>query len=172
MVRSHGFSSFQLQPNSPAESFLGGLVNFQDYLSKLDTPTAFDGSRLVEIMQSFQEPFCHHFHHEITTIASFAKLPSAPPPGSEEAHRAAAVFKAWGKNTVTKAGTFDVVPFFLMNLDASFEEGIWANWPPMPAPIRWGLINVAGAVHWGWWKFASCDASGQPKELFALGDGR
>jgi hypothetical protein len=123
-------------------------------------------------MSSFQEPFNHHFHHEITTIASFGDLPSAPAPNSTEAQEAAAVFKAWGKKTVTKAGTFDVVPFFLMNLDATYEEGSWANWPPMPAPVRWGLVNVAGSMHWAWWKFASCDASGRPKSLYALGENR
>lgn len=120
-------------------------------------------------MSSFQDAFAHHFHHEITTIASLADLPSAPAPRSPEAQQAALVFKTWGKKTVTKAGTYDVVPFFLLNLDASYENGSWANWPPMPAPIRWGLVNGAGAVHWGWWKFASCDAQGRPRALFALG---
>ncbi|KAH7385948.1 hypothetical protein BKA66DRAFT_415556 [Pyrenochaeta sp. MPI-SDFR-AT-0127] len=150
------------------ESFLSGLADFEAYLSGLSTPSAFDGDELCRIMSNFQDPFCHHFHHEITTIASFANLTSAPAPDSPEAQAASLVFKAWGKKTVTKAGTFDVVPFFLMNLDATYEGGIWANWPPMPGPIRWGLTNVAGAVHWRWWKFASCDAQGTPKDLFAL----
>lgn len=121
-------------------------------------------------MRGFQDPFIHHFHHEIATIASFADLPSAPKPNTPEADRAAAVFKAWGKKTVTKAGTFDVVPFFLMNLDAEYEEGMWREWPPMPALVRWGLVNGAGSVHWGWWKFASCDAWGRRRALYALGE--
>ncbi|KAF2127001.1 hypothetical protein P153DRAFT_388323 [Dothidotthia symphoricarpi CBS 119687] len=148
-------------------SFLTGLANFEAYLRELPTPQAFQGTELIHIMSSFQESFCHHFHHEIQTIASFAALPSAPAPNSPQAEQAAATFKAWGKKTVTKAGTFDVVPFFLLNLDATYEEGMWANWPPMPAPVRWGLVNVAGSVHWGWWKFASCDAAGKPRALFA-----
>lgn len=156
-------------PNNFLESFLGGLVDFETYLSSLSTPSDFSGEELRRIMSSFQDPFCHHFHHEITTIASFANLSSTPAPDSPEAQAAALIFKAWGKKTVTRAGTFDVVPFFLMNLDATYEDGIWANWPPMPAPVRWGLTNVAGAVHWGWWKFASCDGNGIPKDLFALG---
>ncbi|CAO2651921.1 Nn.00g002040.m01.CDS01 [Neocucurbitaria sp. VM-36] len=151
------------------ESFLGGLAEYEAYLTNLPTPSAFSGSELCKIMSSFQDAFVHHFHHEITTIASFADLPSAPPPNSPQAQEAALIFKTWGKKTVTKAGTYDVVPFFLLNLDASYEEGNWANWPPMPAPVRWGLVNVAGAVHWGWWKFASCDAQGRPRNLFALG---
>lgn len=121
-------------------------------------------------MSTFQTPFCHHFHHEIKTIASFGNLSTAPAPQSAEAEQAAMVFKTWGKRTVSKAGTYDVVPFFLLNLDASYEEGLWANWPPMPAPIRWGLVNVAGAVHWSWWKFASCDANGRKQDMYAVAD--
>jgi hemerythrin-like domain-containing protein len=145
------------------ESFLSGLAAFNSYLENLGEPYAFDGKELLKIMDSFQEPFCHHFHHEIETIASFAELPEA-----KNAEAAAGIFKAWGKKTVTKAGTTDVVPFFLLNLDATYEDGMWANWPPMPAPIRWGLVNIAGAYHWGRWKFASCDAKSMPRELYAL----
>lgn len=150
------------------ESFLGGLAEYEKYLSSLASPSDFDGEKLREIMSSFQDAFSHHFHNEIATIASFADLPSAPKQDSPEAQQVAATFKAWGKKTVTKAGTFDVVPFFLLNLDVDYEDGMWATWPPMPAPIRWGLVNVAGSVHWGWWKFASCDSQGKKKELYAL----
>lgn len=55
-----------------------------------------------------------------------------------------------------------------MNLDAAFEEGKWADWPPMPRLVRWGLVNAAGSVYGAWWKFASCDASGRPRDLWAL----
>lgn len=119
-------------------------------------------------MDSFQDAFNHHFQHEIETITSFSNIPTAPKTGSPEAEQAATVFKAWGKKTVTKAGTTDVVPFFLLNLDVTYEDGMWASWPPMPAPIRWGLVNIAGAYHWGWWKFASCDSAGKPRQLYAL----
>jgi hypothetical protein len=134
------------------------LGHFNDYLNSLAEPYDFSGKQLRHIMSTFQEPFNHHFHHEIETIASFADLATAPKPGSPEAEHAAAVFKTWGKKTVTKAGTFDV----------SYENGRWASWPPMPAPIRWGLVNIAGAYYWGRWKFASCDAAGKPRELYAL----
>ena len=120
-------------------------------------------------MGSFQEPFETHFRNEIEHIANLSTHPRAMVPGSADEAAAAAVFRSWGKATVTKAGIFDVVPFFLMNLDGSagFEDGAWARWPPMPAPIRWGLANVVGAWHGGWWKFASCDGAGNRKQLYA-----
>jgi hypothetical protein len=95
--------------------------------------------------------------------------PSSPSPGTPEEQSAAAIFKAWGKKTVTKAGMTDVVPFFLMNLDRLAENGMWASWPPMPAPVKWGMKNLVGMWYGGYWKYASCDAFGTPKELHALG---
>lgn len=121
-------------------------------------------------MDDFHVPFETHFHNEIATIANLASHPNAPKPDTPEAVAAWNTFKSWGKNTVTKAGTTDVVPFFLLNLDRTtgFEEGMWANWPPIPAPIKWGLINVGGWFKGGYWKFASCDASGRPRVLYSL----
>lgn len=150
------------------ESFLSGLASFESYLTSLKAPTDLSGPELLRIMESFQTPFEQHFHSEIATISKFADHPNAPKEGTPENEAAAATYKAWGKSTVTKAGVLDVVPFFLLNLDRTVEDGMWANWPPMPAVIRWGLVNMAGAVHSGWWKFASCDAQGQPQELWAL----
>lgn len=151
------------------ESFLEGLKRFEVYLTTLGEPYDFDAGEVLRIMDSFQEPFNYHFHHEIDTIAAFADLPEVE---TKKAEDAAATFKAWGKKTVTKAGLTDVVPFFLLNLDATYEGGMWAAWPPMPAPVRWGMVNVAGAYHWAWWKFASCDAKGKPRELWALAQPR
>lgn len=119
-------------------------------------------------MSSFQEAFENHFHSEIVTISKLSDHANAPKEGTPENAAASATFKAWGKSTVTKAGVTDVVPFFLLNLDRTVEDGLWANWPPMPAPIRWGLINIAGAIRSGLWKFTSCDAAGQPKQLWAF----
>jgi len=119
-------------------------------------------------MALFQDAFESHFHSEIGTIASLAAHPRCPAPGTPEEATASAAFERWGKNTLLKAGLADVVPFFLLNLDGTREGGRWQRWPPMPAPIRWGLTNVAGALHGAWWKFSSCDAAGRPRELYAL----
>jgi hypothetical protein len=131
------------------ESFLGGLAKFNDYLAQLAEPYDFNGNELRRIMDTFQDPFVAHFHNEIATIASFADLPSAPKPSSQKAVEAAAIFRAWGKKTVAKAGYTDVVPFFLLNLDTTYENGMWASWPPMPAPIKWGLRAAIRQVSHG-----------------------
>lgn len=158
----------QLIAVPPTEAFLAGLTEFNTYLTSLKTPSAFSAVELRRIMSGFQEPFEKHYHSEIGTIAALADHPNTPKQGTPEEAAATATFKSWGKSTVTKAGVTDVVPFFLLNLDGTAEDGMWANWPPMPAPIRWGLVNIAGAFHSRWWKFASCDAAGKPRELWAL----
>ncbi|KAI0427909.1 hypothetical protein F5Y09DRAFT_314657 [Xylaria sp. FL1042] len=149
------------------EAFLPGLAEFEKYLSSLRSPKDFSGTELQRIMSSFQEPFETHFHSEISTIADLADHPNAPKPGTPEEVDASLTFKTWGKSTVTKAGTLDVVPFFLLNLDGTVEDGMWANWPPIPAPIKWGLVNIGGAYHNRWWKFSSC-AGGKPRQLYAV----
>ncbi|RKU43491.1 hypothetical protein DL546_003705 [Coniochaeta pulveracea] len=150
------------------EAFLAGLAEYNTYLTTLPSPLSFSGTELKRIMDSFHKPFEDHFHSEISTIAALADHPNAPKPGSSGETAAKAVFKTWGKSTVTKAGMTDVAPFFLLNLDRTAEEGMWSSWPPMPAAIKWGLINLAGAWRAGQWKFASCDAAGQPRALYAL----
>ncbi|KAK4451413.1 hypothetical protein QBC34DRAFT_55047 [Podospora aff. communis PSN243] len=150
------------------EAFLAGLAEFEKYLTGLKSPADLSGEELLKIMKGFQAPFESHFHSEISTIAKLSDHPNTPKEGTPEQAAASLTFKSWGKSTVTKAGMVDVVPFFLLNLDRTVEDGMWANWPPMPAPIKWGLINIAGSWHAGWWKFASCNAAGQPRELWAF----
>ncbi|KAB5578737.1 hypothetical protein GE09DRAFT_1169177 [Coniochaeta sp. 2T2.1] len=155
------------ETHSEHESFLSGLDEFNTYLTSLPAPSAFSPEHLRKIMSSFQAPLETHFHSEISTIAALANHPRAPEEGSREAAAARAIFKTWGKSTITKAGMSDVAPFFILNLDRTAEEGAWADWPPMPAPIRWTLLKMSGVLH-GYWRFASCDATGQPRELWAL----
>ncbi|KAJ0122567.1 hypothetical protein J7T55_003081 [Diaporthe amygdali] len=153
------------------ESFLPGLAEFNKYLLSVQpNPQSLDSTELLRIMDGFHANFENHFHSEIKTIANLASHPNAPAPDTPAAAEASNTFKTWGKSTVTKAGTTDVVPFFLLNLDRStqFEEGQWANWPPIPAPIKWGLINIGGWINGNYWKFSSCDASGARRELYAL----
>jgi hypothetical protein len=62
------------------------------------------------------------------------------------------------------------LPFFFLNLDRTFEDGLWEHWPPIPGLVRWTLIRVVAWKHAGWWRFASCDYNGMPKELYASGE--
>lgn len=64
---------------------------------------------------------------------------------------------------------FNGLPFFFLNLDITFEEGLYKDWPPIPGVARWVVMNCFTVWNQGFWKFASCDIGGRPRELYAPG---
>lgn len=155
--------------NTNTESFLEDLRALDTHLAHLSAnASAYSPGPLLQRLSALRAPLEQHLHHEVTLLASLATHPSAPARDSFAGAVAGETLMNWGKNSVS--GTFDVVPFFLLNVDRTVadDEGRWANWPPMPEPVRWGLVNGAGAVRGGWWRFASCDAKGRPRELHAV----
>lgn len=150
------------------EILLNGLNKLDGYLGSLSNATALAPDALLSILDVLHPTLEHHLHHEVSVMADMAKHTKAPVRDSFEGAVAADRLKSWGKNTVRKAGVTDVVPFFLLNADRTAERGMWKDWPPMPRPIRWAMVNVVGAVHGGRWRFASCDAHGRPRDLYAL----
>ncbi|KAH0597591.1 hypothetical protein MHUMG1_04970 [Metarhizium humberi] len=150
-----------------AESFLPGLAAFQALLNTTDA-TAYDAGALRGVMDSFAADLSAHLHNEVAVMAAMAAHENAPARESLRGALAGDMLKAWGKNTVTKAGYVDVLPFFLLNTDRTFEGGVWRNWPRMPEAVRWSMVNLVGMRHGPRWRFSSCDAAGRPRELFAL----
>jgi hypothetical protein len=147
-----------------------GLVQFHDYLTNLKSPNEFSGTKLLEIMATFQEPFDNHMRAEVSTIAALANHPKTPKLGSEQEKSVNKAFETREGNNLMKAGMTDVLPFFLFNYDREYEDSIWADWPPIPGPVRWGIMNVAKLLHPSWWKFAACDAQRQRRPLYAVPD--
>lgn len=134
------------------------------YLSTLPSPpTTFSGSHLVSLMDAFKEPFGHHFGQdgEIAHLASLADL-YQDQPGLRP------VFATWGKNSLMRTGVLDGVPFMFCNLDRTAEGGRWAAWPRIPAPIKWGMINIGGAWNGRLWRFGSCGKDGERRVLEAF----
>lgn len=123
---------------------------------------------MLELMAAFEKPFEEHFRSEIDTIAALAAHPNTPREGTPEAATAKSRFDAWGRRSVLTGGVTDVSMFFLFNLDRGYEGGLWSDWPEVPAALRWALTRTLGGWHSGWWRFASCDADGRPRELYAL----
>lgn len=157
-------------------TFMDGLIKFRDYLlplSEQGQDGSFDGKTLQSIMDTFADAFGHHFRSEIGIIAGLADEVQQSNDGDDEKKKIdlqslGPVFAKWGKASIMRAGLSDVVPFLFFNFDRTVEDGKWANWPPMPGPIRWGLIHIGGFWYSGWWRFASCDADGKPRTLYAL----
>ena len=151
-----------------SDGFMPGLAKFHEYLTNLPSPSKFSGTMLLEIMDSFQKPFEAHMRSEVQTIANLASHPKAPEVGSQKEKATQAEFDKREGDKIREAGMTDVLPFFLFNFDSEYEGGLWKDWPPIPGPIRWMVMNVAKLLHPGWWKFASCDGTRRRKELYAL----
>jgi hypothetical protein len=147
-----------------------GIARFQDYLLSLKSPSHFSGTKLLEIMVSFQNPFEAHMRSEISFIAQLSQHARTPKEGSEEEKATKAAFEAREGKNLLMSGMTDVMSFFLFNYDSEYEDGLWKDWPPIPGPVRWILMSVAKAMHPGWWKFASCDATRRRKNFYAVSD--
>lgn len=141
------------------KAFHSGLEAFRDYLVSLHgKEREFAGEKLVMIMDSFKEPLAQHLDDEIPTLLSLAKYGDKVdllPILKEEAEKA--------MGNVSKVGP---LPLFLLNHDVTYENGLHANFPPIPKPIKLLLTHVYTCWNWGWWKFASCDVNGRPKPLY------
>jgi hypothetical protein len=72
------------------------------------------------------------------------------------------------EHSLQKYSTTDVLPMLWYNLDTEFEGGKWASFPPLPAPVKWYMINILGWWRGNWWRFASCGANGVQRELLCL----
>jgi hypothetical protein len=79
----------------------------------------------------------------------------------------AGIFEREGKEVMAKLSKTRVMPAFMLNNDVTYEGGIH-NFPPIPGPVKWLLMNVFALWHWRWWSWTSCDRSGKLK----VGKGR
>lgn len=51
--------------------------------------------------------------------------------------------------------------------DVTFEDGLWASWPPVPWAMLVIVRNVVYWIHSDWWKFAPVDKYGKPQPQYA-----
>ena len=114
-------------------------------------------------MDDIKDSLSLHLHSEIVVITALSKYGNFP--------AAESALDAWGQRSVTGAGLLDVVPFMFLNHDRTYEDGQWNNWPPIPTAVRFVLVKGTSWWRRGWWKFASCDGNGLPRELYALREG-
>ncbi|KAH9220757.1 hypothetical protein DL95DRAFT_432971 [Leptodontidium sp. 2 PMI_412] len=163
-----GDKTIFLESHKEHDTFMPGLAKFHEYLTTLPSPNHFSGPKLIEIMVSFQDTLEAHMRSEITTIANLSTHANTPQAGSQKEKDTQAEFDKREGEKIREAGMTDVMPFFLFNFDCEYEDGLWKDWPPIPGPVRWGLINVAKVLHPGWWKFASCDGARRRRELYAV----
>lgn len=109
-------------------------------------------------MDTFLGPLSTHLHDEIPTLIALASFGDKLDMGLILKEEADKVLKTMSKTTV--------IPGILLNHDVEYERGSHPKFPDIPGHVKWILMRICPLVHRGWWKFATCDTSGRPKELY------
>ncbi|KAI7779404.1 hypothetical protein LA080_000884 [Diaporthe eres] len=143
-------------------AFSEGLQKFKDYVdSHLADPSSYSGKDLVSVLESFGEVLATHLAHEPPKLASLGQYGDFDPkPLSEQT----------ANHSMKYMHVTNVLPMLWFNLDKEFEEGKWADFPAMPGPVKWVMINVLGSWQRNWWRFGSSGADGLQRELYCLSD--
>lgn len=144
------------------EVFHGGLQAFGAWLKDLNETDAskFSGAKCIELMDSFMAALSEHLADEIPTILSLSEYGSAMDLKGMLQREADSVMKSLSPTTQ--------MPVFLLNHDVTYEGGIH-NFPPIPAPVKFVLMQVCARWNKDWWKFATCGYDGKPKRLLYAG---
>ena len=79
-----------------------------------------------------------------------------------------AMWDKHGEESMGKCSAINTLPFVFVNLDTTFEGGMWAGWPQAPKPVLWVLRNVFSKWKSQVWRFGSTDLQGRPHQLLAL----
>jgi hypothetical protein len=139
------------------EAMMPPLLKMEEYLNGLKSPGDYAADALVPLLEDIRGPLKLHLHSEIEVIASLSKFGSFP--------QSEAALEAWGRNSVLGGGITEVVPFAFLNMDRTFEDGLWKDWPPVPAVVRFFFLRVSAWPKKGRWRFASCGVDGLPQAL-------
>ncbi len=155
----------RLRPNqivrskAKIDAFHDGIEEYAAYLRSVKRKeTAFSGPHLRSIIDSFGPTLHQHLSDEIPSLLALSKY-------GDKIH----LNKLWDKQSIGKFNLHSAVtrvPFYLTNLDRTFEGGMWKNFPPIPKVAKYIMGNWIAGLNGGYWKFASCTWRGEPKELF------
>jgi hemerythrin-like domain-containing protein len=148
------------------EAFHAGLDRFAAYLTDLTgRESAFEGAKLLEIIDEFAAVFVRHLHNEIPAILDLDRYGDVEAVGEiwDQAVKA-------GIGDVKLADFFDEIPFIAATHDVTFEGGLHQDFPPMPKVVFWFIRNVLAQWNGQFWKFAPCHLSGIPKEAPEVGN--
>lgn len=145
-------------------SFHEAIQNYDAYIRAcLDSSEAYDGVKLIKLIDAFGYELATHLSDEISTILSLAKH-------GDKMAQFEKKFEEWSNKDTAQLSVPGTLTWGFFNHDKQYENGLWKAWPPVPFPAVFLIRWIAYWVHSDWWRFASCDRYGNPKEeLFATG---
>ncbi|KAJ4288866.1 hypothetical protein N0V88_007196 [Collariella sp. IMI 366227] len=143
------------------KAFHDGLDKFKTYAdSVVAGKEKFDGGKVVEMVDAFGPVLMTHLGEEIPTILGLRKYADR----LEELPR---LFEEEGEKAMKAMGVFGMVWCFA-NLDIHFENDLWTQWPPAPAPVKVLTRSVFWLMNADARKFGAADRTGNMRHLYAV----
>ncbi|KAK5057624.1 hypothetical protein LTR84_011624 [Exophiala bonariae] len=142
--------------------FEKGIKEYGSYLRSLKgKEKTFSGDHMRSIINSFGPPLHQHLSDEIPSLLALRKY-------GDKIH----LNELWDKQSIGKFTLHSAatrIPFYLCNLDRTFEDGLWKDFPEVPKLAKDFMGNWVARLNGGYWKFGACTMTGVPKELYAKG---
>lgn len=172
--------------------FHDDLVRFQTYLAACQKGDEdFDGEKIRHMVDNLAPALVDHLHQEITTILELERF------GADKMRDLPKVFEEEAKSNVVsvysllfflyiykrrnsqltniisvilkaKVGLAVGAVILLVSHDATYENHLWAKWPPLPAPLLFIVRQFIYCIHSDWWKFAPSDKYSRPKPQYVM----
>ncbi|KAH6616204.1 hypothetical protein B0J18DRAFT_373326 [Chaetomium sp. MPI-SDFR-AT-0129] len=142
------------------EAFHDGFEALQVYCKAVLAGTEkYDGAKLVGLVDGFAPVLVQHLNDEIPTILSLRKY-------GDKMDGLMKVLEDEAQEAMKDIGLGGMVCLFA-NVDLKFENGMWTNWPPAPAPVLFLVKSIL------WWfyperKFGAVDRAGNMQPLYAV----
>ncbi|KAK0388512.1 hypothetical protein NLU13_4755 [Sarocladium strictum] len=150
-------------PSSEHRDFDAGLEKYEAYLKAvLEGREEFDGTKLKGIVDEVM-PIVHgHLVREIDVLLGLSRYEGSVDwmPIFEEV-----VGNSASRDMKQSWYRTDLFPLVLHLHDKSFEDGAFANFPPVPWIVLLGIRWIFCRTRASWWRFAGCDGNSMPQEL-------
>ncbi|KAF2496602.1 hypothetical protein BU16DRAFT_537769 [Lophium mytilinum] len=121
----------------------------------------FAGQTLVDRMDSFKDVLIEHLTDEIPTILNLAQY--------GDRLDMLKLMDEDGKRAMCSLSKFHGLRLFFCNDDVTYENGMHAAFPPAPKIAKLVIMHLFTYWNPGYWKFATFDKWGMPKELHYAG---
>ncbi|KAK0712359.1 hemerythrin HHE cation binding domain-containing protein [Lasiosphaeria miniovina] len=123
----------------------------------------YDGAVVVASIDEFGPLLVTHLADEIPTLLALRQY------GLEKMKGMPALLSQAAEHAMKGLGLSGLVCCFA-NLDSHFEDDMWLNFPPVPAPVRFLGRTLFWFLHRGMAKFGSSDRHSAIRALYAAGD--
>ncbi|KAK2782264.1 hypothetical protein FQN52_000997 [Onygenales sp. PD_12] len=140
--------------------FHEGLESFIEYLNSAEKDLRmYDGKALKGYIDGFASALVTHLHDEIPTLITLADEHDKDGTIGKKA------FADFEKELIRRSWWTRHHPFVFGCVDVSFEDGVNADWPPVPFFIPYAVSFVFYRKLQGVWRFLPSDFYGRRRDL-------